>query len=141
MGDKSYIYKSFDFKGDGQDVLKVFCAEPHMFFLDSSQHDPHRGRYSLIGFDPFENNAAYQVARNTLMNGLCPGFVASRCPAFATIQVSAAGLLAKLYKALNDRMTGVSGTYNEFLAMKKNFNNIYYYLPFYNYFDYVFCFL
>ena len=28
--------------------------EPHIFFLDSSMHDPGRGRYSFIGFDPFK---------------------------------------------------------------------------------------
>jgi len=54
MSDKKYIWKSFDFKGNSLDLLDLFRAQPHLFFLDSSQHDPHRGRYSFIGFDPFD---------------------------------------------------------------------------------------
>jgi len=54
MSDKEYISKSFDFKGNSLDLLELFRAQPHVFFLDSSQHDPHRGRYSFIGFDPFD---------------------------------------------------------------------------------------
>jgi len=54
MSDKKYIWKIFDFKGDSLDLLDLFRAQPHVFFLDSSQHDPHRGRYSFIGFDPFD---------------------------------------------------------------------------------------
>ena len=53
MSDKKYIWKSFEYTGCGIDLLDLFRHLPHVFFLDSSQHDPHRGRYSLIGFDPF----------------------------------------------------------------------------------------
>ncbi|MBN1869709.1 MAG: aminodeoxychorismate synthase component I [Candidatus Omnitrophica bacterium] len=49
-----YLYKSFDFQGDGFDLWECFCDEPRAFFLDSSQYDPCRGRYSLIGFEPFD---------------------------------------------------------------------------------------
>jgi len=54
MRDKNYIWKSFDYNGNGLDLLDLFEHQPHIFFLDSSQHDPHRGRYSFIGFDPFD---------------------------------------------------------------------------------------
>ena len=53
MSDKKYIWKSFEYTGCGIDLLDLFRYLPHVFFLDSSQHDPHRGRYSFIGFDPF----------------------------------------------------------------------------------------
>ncbi|MCK5014318.1 MAG: anthranilate synthase component I family protein [Candidatus Omnitrophica bacterium] len=49
-----YFYKSFDFRGNALDLLDLLRGEPHAFFLDSSQYDPHRGRYSFIGFDPFD---------------------------------------------------------------------------------------
>ncbi len=48
------IYKSFDCSGDSLGLLDLLRDEPHVFFLDSSQYDPHRGRYSFIGFDPFD---------------------------------------------------------------------------------------
>jgi len=49
-----YLHKTLDFKGDAAGLLELFSDEPHVFFLDSSQCDPHRGRYSFIGFDPFD---------------------------------------------------------------------------------------
>jgi para-aminobenzoate synthetase component 1 len=49
-----YISKSFDFRGNSLELLGLFRDEPNVFFLDSSQHDPNRGRYSFIGFDPFD---------------------------------------------------------------------------------------
>lgn len=49
-----YLSKNFDFRGSGLELLSLFCNEPHAFFLDSSQYDPHCGRYSFIGFDPFD---------------------------------------------------------------------------------------
>ena len=49
-----YLWKSFDFKGDSLELLDLLRDEPHLFFLDSSQYEPSRGRYSFIGFDPFE---------------------------------------------------------------------------------------
>ncbi|MCK5082984.1 MAG: anthranilate synthase component I family protein, partial [Candidatus Omnitrophica bacterium] len=49
-----HLSKSFDFRGNSLELLGLFRAEPHVFFLDSSQYDLHRGRYSFIGFDPFD---------------------------------------------------------------------------------------
>ena len=51
---ENHIYKDFDFAGDALELLGLFQDEPHVFFLDSSQHDSARGRYSFIGFDPFD---------------------------------------------------------------------------------------
>ena len=48
------LIKSFDFAGSSADVFELFSGEAHLFFLDSSQVDLHRGRYSFIGFDPFD---------------------------------------------------------------------------------------
>lgn len=49
-----YLHKEFNFTGDSFDLLSFFRHEPYVFFLDSSQHESHRGRYSFIGFDPFD---------------------------------------------------------------------------------------
>jgi len=54
MSKKEYLWKHFDFAGDSLALVELLRDEPHVFFLDSSQHDPHRGRYSFIGFDPFD---------------------------------------------------------------------------------------
>ena len=51
---KDYLYKSFDYVGNGIEFLNLFGNDPCLFFLDSSQYHPQRGRYSFIGFDPFE---------------------------------------------------------------------------------------
>jgi para-aminobenzoate synthetase component 1 len=48
------LIKSFDFQGDPLRLLDLFAGEPHPFLLDSNQLDSRRGRYSFIGFDPFE---------------------------------------------------------------------------------------
>lgn len=48
------IWKSFDFFGNGFELLELFREEPRLFFLDSSQSHPVNGRYSFIGFDPFD---------------------------------------------------------------------------------------
>ena len=51
---QNILWKCFDFSGNGEDLLELFRGEPYLFFLDSSQYEPNRGRYSFIGFDPFE---------------------------------------------------------------------------------------
>lgn len=48
-----FIYKSFNYKGDGIELLKAFADEPCLIFLDSSLKNQECGRYSLIAFDPF----------------------------------------------------------------------------------------
>ncbi|MBU0467586.1 MAG: aminodeoxychorismate synthase component I [Candidatus Omnitrophica bacterium] len=50
-------------------LIEVLKNEPHLFFLDSSMHEPSRGRYSFIGFDPFKvvesngKNAVDEIAK------------------------------------------------------------------------------
>lgn len=51
---EQYLLKSFDLQERGMDLWECVSGEPYAFFLDSSQYDPSRGRYSLIGFDPFD---------------------------------------------------------------------------------------
>jgi para-aminobenzoate synthetase component 1 len=48
------INKTFDFTNDVFDLFLLFKEEPHVFFLDSSLTASANGRYSMIGFDPFE---------------------------------------------------------------------------------------
>ena len=48
------ITKTFDFSNDVFDLFALFKEEPHLFFLDSSLTTSVNGRYSFIGFDPFE---------------------------------------------------------------------------------------
>jgi len=51
---KDAIWKTFDFSGDAIAIFDLFKDEKNVFFLDSSMRDAHRGRYSFIGFDPFD---------------------------------------------------------------------------------------
>jgi len=64
---KDHIYKSYDFKGSAVDLLKLFCDEPYVFLLDSSLRNRQRGRYSIIGFDPF---AVYQKKKTDSLDEL-----------------------------------------------------------------------
>ncbi len=48
------VWLSYDYEGDPITILEAFQNEPYPFFLDSSWRDPHLGRFSFIGFDPFE---------------------------------------------------------------------------------------
>lgn len=48
------LSKSFDFSHDVFDLFLLFKEEPSLFFLDSSLTTSSNGRYSMIGFDPFE---------------------------------------------------------------------------------------
>ncbi len=48
------LWKSFDYMGSGLEVLKSLKDERFVFFLDSSLYNPQRGRYSFIGWDPFD---------------------------------------------------------------------------------------
>jgi len=48
------MIRSFDFKGDAARLLGPLAGRPNLFFLDSNQLDPARGRFSFIGFDPIE---------------------------------------------------------------------------------------
>ncbi|MCR4337344.1 MAG: anthranilate synthase component I family protein, partial [Candidatus Omnitrophica bacterium] len=47
-------HRSFFFEGLASDLLEVFLDEPFVFLLESSLVDVHLGRYSFLGFDPFE---------------------------------------------------------------------------------------
>lgn len=46
--------KSYYFNGAVSGLLKLFKNEPYVFLLESSLRDSPRGRFSFIGFDPFE---------------------------------------------------------------------------------------
>lgn len=48
------ITKTIPFQEDVFDLFMLFKEEPHLFFLDSSLTASPNGRYSFIGFDPFE---------------------------------------------------------------------------------------
>jgi len=75
---KQYLLKSFDFCGDSMDVVNCFRSEPHIFLLDSSQCDTERGRYSFIGFDPFDVLIHKGPNTVTLLKEKFNGFVASK---------------------------------------------------------------
>lgn len=49
-----FISKSYDFKAEAMDLFNLFHGEPYLFFLDSSLKHPCYGRYSILGFDPFD---------------------------------------------------------------------------------------
>ncbi|MBI3616859.1 MAG: anthranilate synthase component I family protein [Candidatus Omnitrophica bacterium] len=48
------LTKTYDFAGDALELCARFRNEPHLFCLDSSRFDQGQGRYSFVGFDPFE---------------------------------------------------------------------------------------
>ncbi|MEK6583848.1 MAG: anthranilate synthase component I family protein [Nitrospirota bacterium] len=48
------LTKTYDFSGDALELCARFRNEPHLFCLDSACFDQARGRYSFVGFDPFE---------------------------------------------------------------------------------------
>lgn len=54
MGKGYCLWKSYDYAGNGLELLDLFVEEPFLFFLDSSLKTTERGRYSFIGFDPFQ---------------------------------------------------------------------------------------
>lgn len=45
--------ETFDFNYCPQDLLALFKEEPYVFLLESSLFEASRGRYSMLGFDPF----------------------------------------------------------------------------------------
>jgi len=49
-----YIWTTCDFSGDAIEILDLFRDRSNLFFLDSSLSGGSRGRYSFIGFDPFD---------------------------------------------------------------------------------------
>ncbi|HQP09831.1 MAG TPA: aminodeoxychorismate synthase component I [Candidatus Omnitrophota bacterium] len=50
----SYLWKCFDLKGRRVAWADLLHSKKHPFFLDSGRNDPGRGRYSFMGFDPFD---------------------------------------------------------------------------------------
>ncbi len=47
-------YKSFVCKNNAWQVFRAFSKQPHAFLLESSLREPHLGRYSMMGCQPFE---------------------------------------------------------------------------------------
>ena len=48
------LIKDFSFEGDVLDIVKAFEGRRHLFVLESSLFNQSRGRYSFMGFDPFD---------------------------------------------------------------------------------------
>lgn len=48
------LTRTYDFDGDALGLCARFRQEPHLFCLDSNRFDQGQGRYSFIGFDPFD---------------------------------------------------------------------------------------
>ena len=49
-----YLHACFDLNFDAPDLVDYLKNEPYVFWLDSSRTHEHYGRYSFIGFDPFQ---------------------------------------------------------------------------------------
>jgi para-aminobenzoate synthetase component 1 len=47
------VQKIFDLNHSISDLLRIFKDEPYVFLLESSLVNKQRGRYSMMGFDPF----------------------------------------------------------------------------------------
>ena len=48
------LIKTIGWSFDARATARPFLSCRHVFVLESSQHDPERGRFSVIGFDPFD---------------------------------------------------------------------------------------
>ncbi|MGE0268465.1 MAG: anthranilate synthase component I family protein [Candidatus Omnitrophota bacterium] len=70
---KNYLKETIELTCDPFMLLKAFEGEPYCFLLDSSLPDPHRGRYSFFGFDPFK---VYQHKRRSNFDRLKKDFTA-----------------------------------------------------------------
>ena len=62
-------WQTYSFDGDSIDILNLFKEEPFAFFLDSSLQNETTGRFSFIGFDPFDifngkGNNAFPLLKN-----------------------------------------------------------------------------
>ncbi len=49
-----FIFTILNFSYQVEDLLDLFKEEKNLFLLQSSQFEEERGRYSFLGFDPFE---------------------------------------------------------------------------------------
>lgn len=48
------LIKIYDFCGRAADLLELFKDEPHVFLLETAISNQSTGRFSFLGFDPFE---------------------------------------------------------------------------------------
>ena len=71
----NYISHTCEFARDPNVLLQAFAGEPFCYLLDSSLHDPQRGRYSFFGCDPFE---VYRHKARTDLDGLRAAFARYR---------------------------------------------------------------
>lgn len=51
---KNLLIKTIPFRGSAFDLLRLFQSKQKLFYLDSALNRRLRGRFSFIGFDPFE---------------------------------------------------------------------------------------
>lgn len=54
-------HRIFDFTGTAFDIAELFLEQPYLVLLESSLFQAERGRYSIIGFDPFDVYSAREV--------------------------------------------------------------------------------
>jgi len=71
LNNSDIIWQSFPYFGEGEELLKLFKDEPYLFFLDSSLKQADYGRYSYIGFDPFEIIASCAPDALSLLKDAC----------------------------------------------------------------------
>src|SRR3989338_2174641 len=72
-------WKNYHFDGTAVEILELFKGKPYVFLLESSLFDRRLGRFSFIGFDPFE---VFKSRRFDTLNDLQEKFsrYASRVP-------------------------------------------------------------
>lgn len=63
-------WKSLNLEVSPVDVLSIFKDEPYVFLLESSMHDRSMGRFSFIGFDPFDTVVLQKGVRDTAIEAL-----------------------------------------------------------------------
>lgn len=51
---KNYLHKTIPFAGNGAQLLNIFKDKPYVFLLESSLKHRALGRYSFLGFEPFD---------------------------------------------------------------------------------------
>lgn len=87
------LTRTYDFDGDALGLCARFRQEPHLFCLDSNRFDQGQGRYSFIGFDPFE---VFQASGQDTLSSLKKRYARYSEPRQETLIPFAAGIVGYL---------------------------------------------
>lgn len=85
--------KTYDFSGDALELCARFRQEPYLFCLDSGRFDQGQGRYSFVGFDPFE---VFEASGKDTLSSLKKRYARFAEPGQQTLTPFAGGIVGYL---------------------------------------------